>query len=37
MRHEFAASQMEPGQLFNAAEYTTGVIYDPDEERPYRY
>jgi len=37
MRHEFAATQMEPGQLFNAAEYTKGVIYDPDAERPYRY
>jgi three-Cys-motif partner protein len=37
MRHEFAASMMEPGQLFNPAAYTPGVIYDPDEERPYRY
>jgi three-Cys-motif partner protein len=37
MKHEFAASMMEPGQLFNPAAYTRGVIYDPDEERPYRY
>jgi three-Cys-motif partner protein len=37
MKHEFAASVMEPGQLFNPAEYTTGLIYDPDDERTYRY
>jgi three-Cys-motif partner protein len=37
MKHEFAASMMESGQLFNPAAYTPGVIYDPDEERPYRY
>jgi three-Cys-motif partner protein len=37
MKHEFAASQMEPGQLFNTAKYAKDVVYDPDEERPYRY
>lgn len=37
MKHEMTASMEEPGQLFNVAPYTKGVLYDPDEERPYRY
>lgn len=37
MRHEFAASFEEQGRLFPVAPLTPGLIYDPDEERPYRY
>jgi three-Cys-motif partner protein len=37
MRHEFAASQEEQDRLFPLARFTPGMIYDPDEERPYRY
>jgi three-Cys-motif partner protein len=37
MRHEFAASYEEQGHLFPLAPLTRGLIYDPDEERPYRY
>jgi three-Cys-motif partner protein len=36
MRHEFGASHTEQSQLFNLAEYTPGIAYDPDKERNYR-
>jgi len=37
MRHEFAASYEEQDTLFSLVPYTPGRIYDPDEERRYRY
>jgi three-Cys-motif partner protein len=35
MRYEFGASHTEQGQLFNVADYTPGISYDPDRERTY--
>jgi three-Cys-motif partner protein len=35
MFHEFGASHTEQIQLFNVADYTPGISYDPDRERPY--
>jgi three-Cys-motif partner protein len=35
MRHEFGASHTSQAQLFNVAEYTPGIAYDPDRERRY--
>ena len=37
MRHEYAASREEQDRLFSIAPFTPGLIYDADEERPYRY
>ena len=36
MRSEFGASHTEQAQLFNTAEFTPGLVYDPDRERNYR-
>jgi three-Cys-motif partner protein len=36
MRHEYGASREEQGRLFPLPPLP-GQIYDPDEERPYRY
>lgn len=36
MRSEFGASHTEQAQLFNTAEYTPGLVYDPEKERAYR-
>jgi three-Cys-motif partner protein len=35
-RWDFGASHTEQGALFNVAEFTEGLDYDPDRERPYR-
>lgn len=35
-RHEFAASHTEQPSLFNVAEFSVGIDYDPDRERRYR-
>lgn len=37
VRWDFGASHTEQGTLFNTAEFTPGLDYDPDRERPYRY
>lgn len=37
MKHEFATTSMDNGRLFGLAEFTPGLVYDPDAERPYRY
>jgi three-Cys-motif partner protein len=37
MKHEFATTSVEDGRLFGLAPYTPGLVYDPDDERPYRY
>jgi three-Cys-motif partner protein len=37
MRHEFGASHEEQDRLFSLAPFTPGLIYDPDDERPYRF
>lgn len=37
VRWDFGASHTEQGALFNTAEFTPGLDYDPDRERPYRY
>ncbi len=36
MRSEFGASHTEQAQLFNTAEFTPGLVYDPGKERNYR-
>jgi three-Cys-motif partner protein len=36
MRSEFGASHTEQAQLFNTADFTPGLVYDPDRERNYR-
>lgn len=36
MKHEFGASHAEQGHLFNTAEYTPGLVYDPDRLKNYR-
>lgn len=35
MRHEFGASHTVQAQLFNVADYTPGLSYDPDRDRTY--
>jgi hypothetical protein len=37
VRWDFGASHTEQGTLFNTAEFTPGLDYDPDRERLYRY
>jgi three-Cys-motif partner protein len=36
MRHEFGASHTEQALLFNLADYTPSITYDPDRQKSYR-